>query len=259
MANELSGKVAIVTGGTRNIGKVTSTMLAEAGAQVVIAGRSVDKGLRTASTIVANGGMCRYQETDLSREADAERLIRTTVEDWGGLDIVVNNASPTDVALRDGRVADLATEDFDHFIGAGLRGAFWMFKYGVAAMEGSGCFVSISSNAAFASRSAEPAYAAAKGGLNALARQVAVDYGPHGIRSNTLVLGFIKTNATTPLLDDPRYGDQLRAGVPGPIPEAKDVAAAVLFLASDAGRGFNGATLVLDGGQSALSSVPAFQ
>jgi NAD(P)-dependent dehydrogenase (short-subunit alcohol dehydrogenase family) len=251
--------VAIVTGGTRNIGKVISKTLAAAGAHVVIGGRSVERGERTAAEIVAGGGSCRFVVADLSLEAHAERLVRSAVEEFGSLDVVVSNAAATDVAMRDAPVADLSTEDFDHFLAAGLRGAFWMFKFGVTAMNGSGSFVSIGSLASLTSRPAEPAYAASKGGLTSLARQVAVDYGPLGIRSNTLVLGFIQTNASKPLLADPRYGDKLRAVVPGPIPEAKDVAAAVLFLASDAGHGFNGATLVLDGGLSAMSSVPAFE
>ncbi|MGD9794401.1 MAG: SDR family NAD(P)-dependent oxidoreductase [Acidimicrobiia bacterium] len=259
MTGALDGRVAIVTGATRNIGKVIARELAAHGASVVIGGRSIERGTRVEAELSVDGRVCRFVPCDLTLERDAETLVQRTVEMFGRVDIVVNNASATDVAIRDRPVVEQTTEDFDHFLGASLRGAFWMFKYAVPAMGDSGSFVSISSTASMSSRPGEPAYGAAKGGMNALSRQVAVEYGPRGIRSNTLVLGFIVTNASAPLVADARYGDRLRACVPGTLPTALDVANAVVFLAGDASRGFNGATLVLDGGLSAMSPVPAFE
>jgi NAD(P)-dependent dehydrogenase (short-subunit alcohol dehydrogenase family) len=255
----LDGRVAIVTGATRGIGKAIAAELAAAGAAVVVAGRSPERGNRAVAEISARGGVCRFVQADLTREDEVAALVDACVAAYGRLDIVVNNAAATDVAVRDHPVVQQSTEDFDYFLAASLRGAFWMFKYAITAMGDCGSFVSISSTASLMSRPSEPGYGAAKGAMNALARQVAVDYGPRGIRSNTLVLGFIVTNASAPLVADPRYGDQLRACVPGPLPVARDVANAVVFLASDASSGFNGATLVLDGGLSAMSPVPAFE
>ena len=99
-------------------------------------------------------------------------------------------------------------------------------------------------------------YAAAKAAATALSRQVAVDYGDQGIRANVLTLGFIETNASAPLLDDPVIGPAVRAATGGRPPSALDVARAVAFLASVDGCGFNGANLVLDRGMTAMSHVP---
>ena len=119
-----------------------------------------------------------------------------------------------------------------------------------------GTFVTISSLAAICSRVAEPSYAATKAAAAALTRQVAVDYGHLGIHANVLTLGFVHTNTTAPLLADDRIGPIIRATTLGHVPTSEDCAKAVAFLVSDASVGFNGTSLTLDGGMSALSHVP---
>jgi NAD(P)-dependent dehydrogenase (short-subunit alcohol dehydrogenase family) len=253
----LQDKVAAVTGSTRGIGKVIAAHLAAEGARVAVVGRSTDRGQRVTDAIVAAGGRAKLFPCDLSAERNVERLFDDIVDTWGPLDIVVNNAAPTDLAERDRPVTEQSTEDFEHFIRGGLYSVFWSFKYGIPAMNpAGGAFVTISSLAAVCSRVAEPSYAATKAAAAALTRQVAVDYGHLGIRANVLTLGFMHTNATASLLTDGRIGPMIRATTLGHVPTSEDCAKAVAFLVSDASAGFNGASLTLDGGMSALSHVP---
>jgi NAD(P)-dependent dehydrogenase (short-subunit alcohol dehydrogenase family) len=255
----LDGKVAIVTGSTRGIGKVIARRFAGAGASVVVVGRTVDRGARVVQEIRGDGGRAQFVAADLAREQEVEHLVDEVARSQGRVDVVVNNAAATDLVDNERPVVEQTTAGFDHFVRAGLYSSFWMFKYAIPAMSDGGTFVSISSVAATISRPAEPSYAAAKGGLNALARQVAVDYGPRGIRSNVLMLGFIRTNASAPLLDEPIAGAMVREATPGPVADSDAVASAALLLSCDEGRGFNGAVLVLDGGMTAKSPMPTFQ
>ena len=144
---------------------------------------------------------------------------------------MVSNAAATDIDTRDHPVVDLSTDDFDYFMRANVYSVFWMFKYGIPAMGAAGgSFVTMSSMESFMPRRGEPSYSTSKAAVSGLARQVAVDYADAGIRSNTLVLGFIETNATRPFLDDERIGAVIRDATGGRPPSSLDVAEAVAFL-----------------------------
>jgi 3-oxoacyl-[acyl-carrier protein] reductase len=254
----LAGRTIVVTGATRGIGKVTATHLAELGARVAVVGRNAARGEKTVAAITAAGHEAVFFQRDLSVEADVSSLFTEVQERLGRPAAVVNNAAATDIDTRDHPVVELATQDFDYFMHANVHSVFWMFKYGIPAMgDAGGAFVTMSSMESFMPRRGEPSYTTSKAAVSGLARQVAVDYGDQGIRSNVLVLGFIETNATRPFLDDARIGPVIREATGGRPPSSLDVARATAFLASDAGAGFNGATINLDRGITVLGRVPS--
>ena len=253
----LKGRTVVVTGSTRGIGKVTAQHLADAGAHVAVVGRNQDRGRRVVDEISSSGGTARFFPCDLTEEANVSSLFLQVVDHFGPVDAVVGNAAATDVATRDHRVTEQSTEDFEHFMRSNVRSAFWTFKYGIPAMgDTGGAFVTVSSMASTTPMPRQPSYSTSKAAVCGLARQVAVDYGMEGIRSNILLLGFVETNASRPLLGEARIGDVIRATTGGAPPTALDVARSIAFLVSDSATGFNGATLTLDRGMTIHGRVP---
>jgi NAD(P)-dependent dehydrogenase (short-subunit alcohol dehydrogenase family) len=253
----VEGRCIVVTGATRGIGKVTATHLAGLGAHVAVVGRHEGRAERVVADITSSGGRASFFRCDLTNEKEVAALFDEVVTAYGRVHAVVSNAAATDLAIRDRPVVDQPTEDFDYFVRSNVHSAFWCFKYGIPAMAGEGgAFVTISSIEAITPRRGEPSYSASKAAVCGLARQVAVDYGAQGIRSNILMLGFVETNATRPFLQDPRIGDVIREATGGAPPTSFDAAQAVAFLVSDAANGFNGATLTLDRGMTIFGRVP---
>jgi NAD(P)-dependent dehydrogenase (short-subunit alcohol dehydrogenase family) len=248
-------RVAVVTGASRGIGKAIALHLGTSGYRVAVVGRSPDRGARVVGEIVGDGGVAEFFHCDVAVESSVAQLFTDVAGRWGGLDVVVNNAAKTDVTETDKSVTEMATEDFDAFLRTNVHSTFWSFKYGIPAMGAAGgSFITISSIAAVVSRPAEPGYGTSKAAAAALTRQVAVDYGAKGIRANVLMLGFVHTNATNRMLSEGPVGPAVRSATPGSIPTSQDVARAVAFLAAE--TAFNGATLTIDGGMTAVSPIP---
>ncbi len=255
----LEGKICVVTGSTRGIGRTIAAALGGAGAVVVVTGRTEDAGRAVASQIESDGGRAMFVRCDVSEESNVAELFATVARELGRVDVVVNNAAATGLGVAQQPVVQHSSEQFDYFVRATLYSAFWCFKYAIPTMgTAGGVFVSISSNASSFPTPAHPAYAAAKAGLNGLVRQVALDYGPTGIRSNAVVIGFTD-KANNPFAENPEAMSRLRAATLGVVPTYHDVAGFVLYLASDAGRAFNGALLHLDGGASVKLARPDYR
>jgi NAD(P)-dependent dehydrogenase (short-subunit alcohol dehydrogenase family) len=260
----LHGKVALVTGATGAMGEAIAHRLARDGATVVGVGRGADRGAQAAERIRAEGLRAEglradFIAADLSREDEVARVVDTAATRHGPVDIVVNNAASLDAATRESAAHLEPTGTFEAILKVGLYAPFWLAKYAVPAMiEGGrgGLLVAISSYASARGVAGIPAYTAAKGGLEALTRQLAAEYAEHGIRANTLVLGSISVPRNADLHADQAMADALRrARMTDNVGTPADVAAAVSFLASDQAGFITGATLNVDGGLLAKAPV----
>ncbi len=251
----LNGRVVIVTGATKAMGAAIARRFAEEGSIVVGCGRSIELGKHVIDDIQSSGGQAAFIHADVTVERDVADVVAFACETFGRLDVVVNNAAAIDV-IRAGGESPVTTEPmdvFDRMIKTGLYGPFWFCKYAIPSMieSGGGSFVHLSSIAAIRGLGGVPGYAASKGGLEALSRQVGTDYGRQGIRSNIIQVGAVRTPDNARLHEHLVAGPILaaqnmlpRAGIPA------DIAAAAAFLASNDAAFVTGVVMPVDGGAS---------
>jgi NAD(P)-dependent dehydrogenase (short-subunit alcohol dehydrogenase family) len=246
-----AGKAIIVTGAGSGIGRQTSMQFASEGGRVVIADIDADGAEATADAIRQSGGQACVSVTDVSNAAAVATMVECAIDNYGRLDVLHNNAywAPLNTTLT-----ETSDEQWERTIGVTLTGVFLGCRYALPHMmaAGSGVIVNTASTAAHIAGPAFAAYIAAKGGVLALTRSVAVDYGKYGIRCNAVSPGLIRTAATEPVFANPDHVgpmmDRIRVGRPG---EPSDIANAVLFLASDESAFMTGQPLVVDGGRVA--------
>lgn len=244
---KLDGKCAIVTGGSKGIGNAIATGLADAGASVVIANRTAETGEQAAAEIrEETGGTAIAVATDVTDEDSVENLVETTREEFGTLDILINNAG---VAYGE-PAEEKSLEDWNQTIETNLTGVFLCSKHGAQAMieDGGGAIVNISSINAFVAEEHVPHvdYHASKGGVESLTRQLASEWGEHDIRVNTLAPGYVQTELSS---DDTEVNDTRRSRIPlGELATPDDLVGAAVFLSSDASQYVSGTTLLVDGG-----------
>ena len=258
--NRLQGKVAIVTGSTSGIGIGIAKLYAAEGAKVVVRGRRAEKGQAGVDEIVKAGGEASYHLMDITDTASIESLMTDTVEKYGKLDILVNNAA--NVALKDGRVDELTVEMWDAIFQSDMRGTFYTTKVAIPYMQkiGGGSIVNIGSMAACNGDISSTAYACAKAGVDMLTKSVALQYGKQGIRCNCIRPGLIVTTQNEPFL--PQFTNEVFldnvAGTRYGRPE--DIANMALFLASDESAYVTGQILDVDGGISChVATVAQFR
>jgi NAD(P)-dependent dehydrogenase (short-subunit alcohol dehydrogenase family) len=248
--NELAGRVAIVTGAAMGIGRACAVALARAGAAVVVADVDADAGTATARQIAAEGRAI-FTRTDVSRMADMEAMARAAVEAFGGIDILVNNAA----RAIGGVVDEIDEATWDTVISTNLTSVWRGMRVCVPVMRarGKGSVVNISSVQALAGFRGWAAYAAAKGGINSLTQQAAIDLAPHQIRVNAVAPGTIMTPLNERIfatVDDPQeLIDRWNKAHPiGRFGQPEEVAELVLFLASDRSSFITGDIIRVDGG-----------
>jgi NAD(P)-dependent dehydrogenase (short-subunit alcohol dehydrogenase family) len=245
----VEGKVAIVTGAASGIGRATACLLAREGARVVVADVNADGADETVETIRAAGGQAEFVRTDVSSAADVEAMVAQAVARFGRLDVLHNNAywAPLNTPVV------VTTEaQWDRTLDVTLKSVFLGCKYAIPVMveSGGGSIVNTASTAALVASPQFAAYAAAKGGVVALTRSVAFDYGSQGIRCNAVCPGLTETPATAPVLADAQRRKWLTEKIlVGRIGRPDDIAAAVLYLASDESGFVTGQTMVVDGGR----------
>jgi len=242
----LDGRVAIVTGASRGIGKAVAIALAKVGAKVVInyAGNA-EAAEEVLKTITANGGQAITVQADVANAEAVDALIRQTVETYGKIDILVNNAGIT----RDALLVRMKDEDWDAVMNTNLKGVFYCTKAVTKLMikQRSGKIINMASVVGLMGNASQANYAAAKAGVIGFTKAMAKELASRGITVNAIAPGFIATDMTHSLSDQVK-GD-LAARVPlNRLGTAEDVAAVAVFLATDSANYMTGQTLNVDGG-----------
>lgn len=246
----LTDKVAIITGSASGIGRATAVLFARHGARVVVnTDRNLAGGAETVDMAKDAGGEAIFVQGDVASGPDMQRLVDTTLSHFGRLDIVVNNAA----VVAPNKLADMPEEDWDRTTDVVLKAVYWTTRYAIPALRaaGGGVVVNVSSiNSGPVTNSAWPAYVAAKGGVNALTRQLAVDYGHDNIRFNAVCPASISklTPEALPNEEQRKMRHRIDAYPLGRLGSPADVANAILFLASEEAAFITGALLVVDGG-----------
>ena len=258
----LDGKVALVTGATKGIGRTIATIFAREGARVVIAGRTRAAGEQVQAEITEAGGRAIYVCTDIGREADVAAAVRATVAEFGTLTTLVNNAAATHLTgladRGDARLGELENAVLAEALQTNLWGLFWSTKYALAAMldADGGSIINISSGVATKGAATMDAYTATKGAMNALTRSLAVEYAKQRIRVNAISTGLIESGTSIDeLLADPVRRQWLEQIIPLPyFGTPEDIAWGCVYLASDESRYVTGTVLPIDGGYLACPS-----
>lgn len=249
----LDNKVAIVTGGSQGIGQGVAALFAEEGAKIVIADIDTEAGENTVKALMDKNLDARFHKTDVSNENDVKNLIEYTINEFGKLDILVNNAG---INFRKA-VHETSLEEWNHLMGINLTGPFLCSKYAIPELqkEATSSIINMASWHAETTITRLAAYASAKGGLTALTRQMALDYGQHQIRVNAVGPGSVDTpllQQTFASLENPEksFEESLAFNPLGRVGTVEDIAKACLFLASDDSTYVSGQTILVDGGQA---------
>jgi NAD(P)-dependent dehydrogenase (short-subunit alcohol dehydrogenase family) len=248
---DFGGKVAVVTGASRGIGRGIAERLAQAGCRVVVNSRDPTRARQVAEEFVAAGFKAMPVAADVSRVGEARRLVEATVEACGRLDIWVNNAGAWSARAS----LEVEEEEWDTLIDLNLKAAFFCSRFAATAMlaNGGGTILNIASIIGPVAIPRRAAYGAAKAGLIALTRILAVEWAGRGIRVNALAPGFIETGGAGTGTAAPDYSDAdiVRRTPVGRWGRVRDVAEAALFLCSTAAEFIVGETLFVDGGWQA--------
>ncbi|BFH64512.1 SDR family NAD(P)-dependent oxidoreductase [Paenibacillus azoreducens] len=246
----VSGKVAIVTGAAGGMGKADALLLAQEGAKVVVTDIQEGKVNAVVEEIHKNGGEAIGFRHDVTSENEWERIVEETVKKWGKIDVLVNNAG---ISFPKS-LLDTTAQDWDKVMGINLTGGFFGLKHVIPVMQknGGGSIINISSIAGLTGSNGAGPYTASKGAVRLLTKAVAIDYGKDNIRCNSIHPGYIETPMTEGLFADENMTNWFRSNTPLPrLGKPENIAAGVLFLASDESSFITGAELAIDGGVSA--------
>lgn len=247
----LEGKVALISGGARGMGASEARLFAREGARVVIGDILEAEGRAVEADVRAQGGEALFVRLDVTDEADWDRSVARTIERFGKLDVLVNNAGVS--AL--GRIEDTTVKDWDHVMDVNAKGVFLGTRAVISAMRqaGGGSIVNISSQLGLVGTdNSSPQYQASKGAVRLLTKATAIQYAREGIRANSVHPGPIVTAMTERRRADPEHCRRMLSRIPlGRFGEPDEVAYGVLYLASDESAFVTGSELVIDGGWTA--------
>jgi len=248
----LPGKVVIITGGRRGIGKAIALAMAEAGADIAICDRVIEDGElnAVAEEVKRLGRRSLAVQADITHKADVDALVQRVMDEFGAVDILVNNVAMNIRAL----LLELSEDGWDRVIDTDLKG-YYLCSQAVGKRmvdQKQGNIINIASIAAIKAAPEMGAYCIAKAGVVMLTRVLAVELAKYNIRVNAIAPYMVKTKFSQPLWSDPGTLKELESEIPlGRLAETSDIIGAVLFLASDASSYITGHTIIVDGGLSA--------
>ncbi len=249
--NRVKDKVAIITGAGSGMGRADAIALAEEGARIVATDRNVDGGNETVARIRSAGGQAIFVEHDVADENQWRTVVQQCVQRFGNASILVNNAG----VFATKPVTEMSLEEWDFILNTNLRGTFLGCRETVPMMKqaGGGSIINISSIMGIVARADFSAYCASKGGIRLFTKALAAELAPFRIRANTIHPGAIETAMIKHFLGDQSGIDMVLGSQPiRRIGRPEEVAASVLFLASDESAYITGTELVIDGGYVAV-------
>jgi NAD(P)-dependent dehydrogenase (short-subunit alcohol dehydrogenase family) len=246
---KLKDKVSIITGATKGIGLACAEEYAIEGSKVVLTGRTESLGEKAAEEIRANGGDAIYIRCDVSQNDQIQNLVQKTVEHYGRIDIVLNNAGVNHSA----KFFDITEEDWDWVMGVDLKGSFLLAQAAARVMVDQGIegvIINVSSVMAVLALADQVPYCAAKGGVNQMTKAMAIALGDYGIRVNAIGPGPVLTELMQVVVNNPVKEAELLARLPlGRIAECREIATVAVFMASDDSSFFTGQCVYPDGGR----------
>lgn len=252
---DLTGKVALITGSSRGIGKAIAEAMAEAGARVVISSRKADACMAVADDLNKRGLAAIAVPCNVSAKEELQHLVDTTMKEWGRVDILVGNAATNPVY---GPLAQVPDSAFDKVMGTNVRSNFWLCNMVIPQMaeRKDGAVVLIASIAGLKGNTTIGTYGISKAAEMQLARNLALEWGPHNIRVNAIAPGVIRTDFARALWEEDERRKRLEAATPlRRIGEPRDIAGLAVFLASSAGSFITGQSIVADGGRTIAEAV----
>ncbi len=251
MVKQFEGKVVLLTGGAHGIGRATAIRFAEAGASVTVCDVQEDKGQETVSLIERAGGRALFVRCNVTSAADCEAAVNKTVETFGGIDVLFNNAGIT----RRANVVETTEEEWDAVMAVNIKSMFLMSKYVVPQLikRGGGAIVNTSSGWGIVGGANAVSYCASKGAVVLLTKAMACDHGKDNIRVNCVCPGdtdtpMLRNEAKQLGLEEEALVNEGHLRPLGRVGQPEEIADAVLYLASDASSFVSGTSLVIDGG-----------
>jgi NAD(P)-dependent dehydrogenase (short-subunit alcohol dehydrogenase family) len=248
---DLTGKVALITGSTKGIGRSIAEELARCGAKVVISSRKAEACEQVAAELQAKGYEALAVACHVGRKDDLQHLVDTTLKAWGRIDVLVCNAATNPVY---GTTLEISDDAWDKIMQTNVKGTFWLANMVLPQMaeRGEGSVILLSSIAGLRGNTVIGTYGVSKAAEAALARNLAVEWGPKGIRVNSIAPGLIRTDFAQALLDDPERVRVAEQKTPlRRIGDPVDIAGVAVFLASPASAYVTGQLIVADGGETA--------
>lgn len=244
---DLNGKVALITGGGRGIGRAVALALAECGAKVAIASRTIEELQSVKAEIEKKGGECFITTADVSIVSQCYEMVEKVYQWYGKLDILVNSAGINIPKMA----VEVTEEDWDKVISINLKGTFFCCQAAGKKMipQRKGKIINITSQMSFVGFYKRAAYCASKGGVTQLTKVLAIEWAPYNINVNCVAPTFLYTPLTKPMFEDKEFYEEVLNRIPmRRIGNPEDVTGAVIYLASDASDLVTGSTILVDGG-----------
>jgi len=249
----VAGKIVVVTGAGSGIGRAMARRFAQEGAAVAVVDVNDEGAHETVGAVAGAGGDMVALHADVARAAEVHAMMEAVSVRWGRLDVLCNNASVFWAHRGDTLVTEVDEAVWDRVLAVNLKSVFLCCKYGIPLMTGTGAIINVASIAGLIGRDTAQAYVAAKGGVIALTRTLAVQYAPRGIRANAILPGRVDTPLVANDHATPEERDAfVRAHPLGRFGTPDDIAGLALYLASEEAAWVTGASYVIDGGYTAL-------